>query len=416
MKKTTALLFALIVALPLAAQLKQDPQTVVRRLADNIVANTSWRYIDHNTGKSYDRARDEAISDRFRPESPYNVWRYENGVLAIAMVDLSDALGDPKYGEYARRNADFYFDNAPVLEKHYTPNAGWVEWQRMFRLRELDDCGAMAASLLDIYALAPRADYLEYIRKADDHILNRQSRLEDGTFCRPTPRKDCLWADDLYMSVPYLARMGKHTGDGRYFDEAVRQVRNFHRYLWNDRKQLYHHGYWSDEQDVSVAHWGRCNGWIVMAKVELLKFLPENDPRRAEIVALLLQQIKGAASYQAENGLWHQVLDRCDSYLETSVTAMYVYAIAYAVNHGWIPAGYMKIAQQGWDGLAGKINAKGELEDTCMGTGLHEDIIYYFQRKTPLNDIHGLGPAILAGAEMARAQKAGTLSDIHTRY
>ena len=36
-----------------------------------------------------------------------------------------------------------------------------------------------------------------------------------------------LWADDLYMSVPYLARMGKLTGDNKYFDFAIQQVEKF---------------------------------------------------------------------------------------------------------------------------------------------------------------------------------------------
>lgn len=78
--------------------------------------------------------------------------------------------------------------------------------------------------------------------------------------------------------------------------------------------------------------------------------------------------------------MWHQVLDKPDSYLESSVTAMFVYTVAKAVNKGWISPRYFSIAQIGWDALSKKVTADGKVPDICIGTSIEEDIRYYYNR------------------------------------
>ncbi|HTN38711.1 MAG TPA: glycoside hydrolase family 88 protein [Arachidicoccus sp.] len=154
-----------------------------------------------------------------------------------------------------------------------------------------------------------------------------------------------------------------------------------------------------------MAHWGRANGWIAVAQTELLNDLPKDHPRRKELIALLLKDITGFSRWQDKTGLWHQILDRNDSYLETSVTAMYVYAIARAVNEGWIEKGYIKVASAGWAALANRITDDGQMPDVCVGTGIEEDLKFYYNRPVALNDTHGLGAFLLAGTEMLRYEK-----------
>jgi rhamnogalacturonyl hydrolase YesR len=68
-------------------------------------------------------------------------------------------------------------------------------------------------------------------------------------------------------------------------------------------------------------------------------------------------------------------LDKPDSYLETSATAMFVYAVARAVNQGWIPPVYFTIAEKGWEGLVSKITPDGKEEDVCIGTGILDELL-----------------------------------------
>ena len=382
-----------------------NTEEIIRKVADNVIQNTSFKFINTNTKEKYDSTKGLASSPDIKADSKYNKWMYVNGVLTIGMVQMADVLGDKKYSDYSQRNFAFIFDNLSYFEILRKAKAPKVEYGAVFNISNLDACGAMSAGLFDVDALANRKDYKAYLSRSADYILNKQLRLPDGTLSRPNPRNMTLWADDMFMSIPFLARMGKQTGDSKYFDDAIKQVENFNKYLYDPNTGLFFHNYYSDDQTNGVGHWGRSNGWIAMATVELLNNLPANHPKRAEIIKLLLRQIVGYARYQDQTGLWHQLLDKSDSYLETSVTAMYTYVVARAVNQGWINEKYIAIAQEGWKGLLTRITADGQLQDVCIGTNMDTDIKFYYTRPTELNDTHGIGALLLAGTEMLKAER-----------
>jgi hypothetical protein len=47
-----------------------------------------------------------------------------------------------------------------------------------------------------------------------------------------------------------------------------------------------------------------------------------------------------------------------------------------------------------------RIRPDGMIEGTCAGTGVSDDLADYYRRPTPLNDVHGIGPVLLAGSEI----------------
>jgi unsaturated rhamnogalacturonyl hydrolase len=405
MKKYLSLLLLSCITIAAIAQTPVYTEEVIRRVADNILANTSFKFVNSKTSEKFDSTNGLAQSGDIKAENRYNKWAYVNGVLTTGMMKAAQVLNDKKYSDYSRHNFSFIFDNLPYFEAMRNAKIPKVEYNAVFSIGNLDACGAMSAGLTDVYALDARKDYRAYLERSADYILHKQLRFADGTLCRPQPRTNTLWADDLYMSVPFLARMGKLTGDNKYFDDAIKQVENFNKYLFDPASNLFWHNYYSDVEMNGVGHWGRANGWLAVAQTELLNNLPANHPKRAELIRLLLRQIVGYARYQDQSGLWHQLLDKPDSYLETSVTAMYTYAVAKAVNEGWINPKYLAIAKEGWKGLTAKVTAKGELADVCIGTNMEEDLKFYYTRPTELNDIHGLGPFLLAGSEMLRAER-----------
>ena len=81
----------------------------------------------------------------------------------------------------------------------------------------------MPGGLQSVFASSRSKCADNYIR----YISGKQLRLADGTLARSRPQPDTLWLDDLYMSVPALAEMGKLTGERRYFDDAAKQVLQF---------------------------------------------------------------------------------------------------------------------------------------------------------------------------------------------
>lgn len=417
---TCLLLFIHLKAQPSANTVNDEE--VLRRVADKIISESVFEFQGVSNNQTYTSAKDIPDTTQVRLKSGYAGWGYPNGVLNMAMLNLGAFLNDNKYTDHPKKQLAFAFDNYKVFEQRYNKmqaanaSASLPQQRRslpfssLFIMRELDDCGAMGASVLDVYQTVKRDDYLAYINKAANHITNVQDRFADGTLSRKAPYPLTLWADDLYMSVPFLSRMARLTGDRKYFDDAIKQVMNFTKYLWDDSRQLFYHCYFNDVKKNGVAYWGRCNGWIMIAQVHLLNLLPADHPQRKAIIANLERQILGVAKYQGPDGLWHQLLDKPDSYLESSCTAMFTYAIARAVNQGWIDKRYASIALTGWNALKTReITPEGYMKDVCVGTGISSDLVFYYTRPARTNDTHGLGSFIDAGIEVMKYKKANGL-------
>jgi rhamnogalacturonyl hydrolase YesR len=173
--------------------------------------------------------------------------------------------------------------------------------------------------------------------------------------------------------------------------------------LWVPQTELFTHAWHASAgEDHPHYFWGRANGWCMMAMVELLSVLPEDHPSRPAIIKMLQEQAQGVASLQSGSGLWHQMLDRPDSYLETSCSAMFTFAIARAINRGWLDAAtYGPVAQAGWNGVTTQVTEDGKVNNVCVGTSYADDYPYYYARPH-VDDVHGYGPVIMAGAEMIK--------------
>ncbi len=391
---------------PLPAQEIPSVTEKVRTVADAVLNHTSFEFVDQKNGKHYSSTDAAPADAQLKIVSPANDWRYWNGVLNIAMLETGEALRDSAYINFSIRNIAFGFDNYRYFEKNHDGEGKWdYPFGQRITMEDLDDVGAMGASLIEVYRHDRQNRYRTYIDQAARYITTKQFRYEDSTFIRPNPQRWTIWADDLYMSVSFLARMGELTGDPRYFDDAAKQVVNFHKHLFDRSKGLMVHYWYSDVNRQGVAFWGRANGWAVMAQVNLLDRLPTNHPMRDTLIALLRRHLLGIARWQSGEGLWHQLLDKEDSFLETSCSAMFTYAIARSVNKGYLERRYSSIALRGWEGVVSKILPDGEIEGVCAGTGVSDDLVYYYHRPTPLNDPHGTGAVLLAGTEVLRLPK-----------
>jgi hypothetical protein len=109
---------------------------------------------------------------------------------------------------------------------------------------------------------------------------------------------------------------------------------------------------------------------------------------------------RGAAETQSASGLWHQLLDKTGSYLETSASAMFAFAIARGVNRGWLLASYAPAAQTGWRALEARVRPDGQIEGICVGTTAAYDAVYYYNRPTEPGAMQEYGPTLMAGAEV----------------
>jgi unsaturated rhamnogalacturonyl hydrolase len=334
----------------------------------------------------------------------FRIVSYEWGVAYAGMLAAGEATGDPRFKDYTEKRLQFIAESAPFFQKTLEEHADWgtrLPLRNLVAPRALDDCGAMCTAMIKAKRGGSRANLDPLIQNSINYIMTKEHRLGDGTLARMRPQPNTMWLDDLFMGLPALAQMGKLTGEKKYFDEAAKQLLAYSKRMFNKEKGVYMHGWVEGMTEHPEMYWARANGWAFMTEAEILDVLPENHPRRAEILALLRAHAKGLASYQSGTGFWHQLLNHEDSYLETSATAIYTYAYARAINRKWIdPAAYAPMTFLAWNAVSSKINQKGQVEGTCVGTGLGFDPAFYYYRPVSPFAAHGYGPTLLAGAEI----------------
>ncbi len=385
----------------------EDITKVLDRLRTYLEGATPARLVNRRSGAEItdiSKPNADAVIER----GSFGLVSYEWGVTYSGMLLAGEVTSDPRFTDYAARRLEFIARLVPFARLQDAAGYGVPPPLRsVLSPRSLDDSGSMCAAMIKALRAGAAPDLRPLIDNYIKYISTGQFRLKDGTLARTRPMPESLWLDDLYMSVPALAQMGKLTGERRYYDDAVKQVLQFSERMFVKEKGLFMHG-WIAGADVHPAYyWARANGWALMAMVELLEVLPEDHPGRPAVLDLLRAQVLALAGCQSGTGLWHQLLDRSDSYLETSASAIYTYCIARAINQGWVDARvYGPMVQLAWNAVSTKVNAEGQVEGTCVGTGMAFDPAFYYYRPTSVYAAHGYGPVLLAGAEMIKLYKA----------
>lgn len=365
-------------------------------------ATTPARLIDNATGEDitdYSTINEQSVFEA----GTFRLTSYEWGVTYGAMLHVAEVTGDPIYTKYVEDRFRFLSEIAPYFAKLPKENIGEPQMRHVLHPTTLDDAGAMSVAMIKALQKGIEFNAQSLISNYMDFIMLEEYRLPDGTFARNRPHHNTLWLDDLFMSVPAIVHMGRHTGENRYYDEAVKQVLQFASRMWVPEKNLFKHG-WVEAMDNHPSfHWARANGWAILAITEVLDVLPEGYPGRDQILELYRNHVRGLIQYQSGEGFWHQLIDRNDTYLETSATAMFTYSIARGINQGWLDdMTYGPAAMLGWNAVSTKINQAGEVEGTCVGTGMAFDPAFYYYRPVHRFAAHGYGPVLFAGAEMIR--------------
>ncbi|GAB3647030.1 glycoside hydrolase family 88 protein [Echinicola sediminis] len=390
-------------AVPYGEVNKEGIGTVLGRVCHYLEQTTPAELVQEGSGAVIEDIAKAEKGAKLK-KGDFRIFSYEWGVLYAGMIAAAQATGKEEFENYTYQRLDFLSEvhghykamlsNNPEME---TPI------QQVIFPHALDDAGAICAAMIKAKKSGLKTDLSPMIENYVDFIMNKQFRLDDGTLARNRPVDHTLWLDDMFMSVPALAQMGDLTGETKYFDEAIRQVLAFSKRMFNPQKGIYMHGWVEGANNFPQFHWGRANGWAFMTLVELLDVLPEDYPGRAEVMSYFLAQAEGLASYQSNKGLWHQLLDKNDSYLETSATAIYTYGFAKAINNGWLDYRvFGPMTLLAWSGVASQVNETGQVEGTCVGTGMGFDPAFYYHRPVSVYAAHGYGPVMLAGAEMIK--------------
>lgn len=232
-----------------------------------------------------------------------------------------------------------------------------------------------AAPYLTMSFLAEYTGEEKYLRPcvdAAEEIMERFPRTEEGGFQHRTSdsvNEQELWDDTLYMTVLFLANMGRILDDGRMKEEAEYQFLLHDKYLCDKTTGLWYHG-WSfkERNNFAGAFWGRGNCWITMAIPEFLAIHACSGPVKRMLVNTLRAQIRSLKKYQAPDGMWHTLVDDGGSYVEASATCGFAYGILKAVKDGLADKSCLEMALRAADPILDYISEDGVVNQVSYGT------------------------------------------------
>ena len=205
-----------------------------------------------------------------------------------------------------------------------------------------------------------------------------------------------MWIDDMFMITAVQAQAYRATGDTTYINRAAREMVLYLDSLQKENGLFYH------APDVPF-FWGRGDGWMAVGMSELLRSLPKANPNYDRIMKGYKLMMSALLKYQAEDGMWRQLIDDPTSWAETSSTGMFTFAFITGVKNGWLDKKtYAPAARKGWLKLITYINENNDITEVCEGTNKKNDRQYYLDRKRNIGDLHGQAPILWCATALLR--------------
>ncbi len=192
-----------------------------------------------------------------------------------------------------------------------------------------------------------------------NYLLKVAPRAADGTLFHITDGNE-IWVDSMYMAPPFLAAAGE-------VDEALRQVHGIKSRLWDSENKLYAHIWDEDSQEFRREdHWGVGNGWAAAGITRVISSLPDARASDKQELALHVKDIlDGCLVHQRQDGLFHNIVDRPGTFVETNLAQMLAYSIYRGICGGWIPAGYREKADRMRAVVHQKVDDSGYVQGVC---------------------------------------------------
>lgn len=205
-----------------------------------------------------------------------------------------------------------------------------------------------------------------------------------------------LWIDDMFMITAVQAQAYRATGDKKYIERAAKEMVVYLDSLQRENGLFYH------APDVPF-FWGRGDGWMAVGTAELLRSLPENNPHRPRIMEGYKKMMASLLKYQAESGMWRQLIDDPESWPETSSTGMFTFAMITGVKNGWLEKEtYGPAARKAWLALISYLDENADIREVCQGTNKKNDRQYYLDRERIKGDMHGQAPVLWCATALLR--------------
>ena len=370
------------------------------------ILNAPFSYFDAYANKK------ETINEIMRKSAEYQLDRYGDKIPTKDW--LVGTFFSSFVAAYGVTRDNWYLDQA----------YDWgvkSEWDIELPMNADDVCPGQ--TYLDLYFIKKDPELYQTLHSKLSVYFDRKEILP---FEKKSHQRDTLpldgrnawsWCDALYMAPPVYARMGKATGDARYYEMLHRLYWDAVDFLYAPDEKLFHRDSKErTEKDTTPngkkVYWGRGNGWVIGGLARMIEFLPDTDTMKVKYIELFRDLSYSLARYQMEDGLWRSSVNDPEWYpmKETSGSSFYVYAMAKGINEGWLPKDYfMPVVSKGWSGLVSCVTPQGKLGYCQIVAGQPNEV-----RPQDSKD-YAVGAFILAGTEMLKLNSSKYLEETMSR-
>lgn len=326
---------------------------------------------------------DYRLPSFYKKMRPSNIWTrtvYYEGLLSLYSIYPLD-----EYYDYAYGWADFH------------------EWgfHRGTTTRHADNYSP-GQIYLDLYRLCP-----------NDAEKIRKTRANINMLVNTPQVNEWWWIDAIQMGAPIFAKLGRLTGEQKYFDKMwamYAYTRNEHggNGMFNPKDGLW----WRDqdfdppykEPNGEDCYWSRGNGWVYVALTRIMDEIPADEKHRADYLADFLTMSEALKKCQREDGFWNVSLHDPDHFggKELTGTSLFVCGMAWGINQGLLDrAEYLPIVEKAWNAMVKDAVHKNGFLGYVQGTGKEpkdgQPVTY---DSVPDFEDFGTGCFLLAGSEV----------------
>jgi rhamnogalacturonyl hydrolase YesR len=336
--------------------------------------------------------------------SSQNAWEYNHGIVLRGMQQVWSHSCDPKIVSYIRKYADEFVDASGTVNIPAAHSFDNIE---------------PSVLLPFLYQQTGMAKY----HTAADNIRARYDTIPtnaDGGFWHKQTYPNQMWLDSIYMGEPFLDQYSVVFGSCGTFcsDTIFKQMLLLSQHVRDATTGLLYHAWddspagqkaaWADPTTGrSSVVWDRALGWYAMALVDMLPDLPAGANRDSLLAILTGIAVALQKDQDPATGLWFEVVDEgsmSTDWVETSGSAMFIYALKVGVNRGYLDSSYLAVANKGWQGLQTKVTTDSgglpTITDAVQGVSVNSNYAAYINQATLSNSSHGLCGILLAAAEM----------------
>lgn len=344
-------------------------------------------------------------------------WTYTVG---LELLSMQGWMSNGKWVKYAKTYADSLIDESGQIKGYK---------RKDFKLDDINS-GKMLFLLYDRTHDPRYKTVMETLYTQ----IKEQPRTPEGGMWHKTIYPNQMWLDGQYMSLPFYLEYAKRYCSKAEYDEAyqfcLNQIKLVTDHTLCPDCNLYHHACdfskqmgWADKQTGRSAHvWGRAEGWMMMAMVDMLAIRYDNkvpegtDDLLVKIVSELTDKI--LAIQDPRTHTWQQVLDctgREGNYQEMTCTSMFAYTMLKGSRINSYQGGkhsnaeYKQLGKDVIDGIFANFVSKDDkgllsLNNCCSVAGLSDkrdgSYEYYLSEKVIDNDPKGIGPLFMALKEL----------------